>query len=127
MNTNLQTVFQKENIGPHLKGLSLLTNFYQNVVDSIQFKDDAVDAYYQGLNTAQLLNGLNMDNQSRQSLSQAFANIDFHIGRGYYFAPGMANKNVNGAFQVLEFDGATFIHKGVFHGDSLRIILSQNP
>ena len=121
------SVLQKEHIGPHLKGLSLLTHFYQPVIDSLQYNGDELDAYYRGYNTAKFLTSMDMENPSRQSLSRAIKHIDFHIGEGFYYSPESTNKKVNAAFQVLEFDGKGFIHQGVFHGDSLRLVIPQNP
>ncbi len=128
-NENWQNIstLQKENIGPHLQGLSILTNFYISEIDPLQYDGDEMDAYYRGLNTAKLLHSMNMENQSRQSLSQAIEQFDFHLGDGFYYAPASTNKNVNAAFQVLEFDGDGFVHRGVFQGDSLRLVIPQNP
>ncbi len=121
------SILQKENIGPHLDGLSILTNFYQPVMESIQYDGDALDAYYRGYNTAKLLTGINAENQSRQSFGQAIEQIEFHLGEGFYYAPESGNNKVNAAFQVLEFDGQSFVQMGVFQGDSLRIVIPQNP
>ena len=56
-NENWQNIstLQKENIGPHLKGLSIITNFYISEIDPLQYDGDEMDAYYRGLNTAKLL------------------------------------------------------------------------
>ncbi len=120
-------ILQKENIGPHLKGMSIITNFYKTTIDSIAYKGDMSDAYYQGFNTAQLLTQLNLEAQSRQSISQALQSIDFYSGEGFYYSPDQTNPHVNAAFQILQFDGRGFIHQGVFHGDSLRLVAPQNP
>jgi len=120
-------ILQKDNIGPHLKGLSLLTNFFHPTVDSIDYESDQLNAYYRGYNTAKILIALDLENQSRLSLNQSLKKIDFHIGEGFYYSPSVLNKQVNSAFQLLEFDGEGFIHKGVFQGDSIQLVLTQNP
>ena len=128
-NDNWQNIslLQKEHIGPHLKGLSLLTKFYQPVLDSLEYSGDQIDAYYSGFNTAKLLTSMDMKNQSRQTLGRAIEEIDFHSGEGFFYAPEPSNKKVNAAFQVLEFDGKGFVHRGVFQGDSLKLFFYQNP
>lgn len=120
-------ILQKDNIGPHLKGLSLLTNFFHHKVDSIDYEGDQLNAYYRGYNTAKILIAIDLENQSRQSLNQSLKNINFHVGEGFYYSPSVLNKQVNSAFQLLEFDGEGFIHQGVFQGDSLQLVLPQNP
>jgi len=120
-------ILQKENIGPHLKGMSIITNFYRPGIDSSAYEGENLYAYYRGFNTAKLLAQLNLESQTRQSVSQSLKSIDFYSGEGFYYSPDHSNPQVNAAFQILEFDGRGFIHHGVFHGDSLRLISTQNP
>ncbi|MBN4080957.1 penicillin-binding protein activator [Caldithrix abyssi] len=123
---NLQ-VMQKENIGPHLNGMSIITHFYRPVIDSSVYEGELLDSYYRGFNTAQLLTQLNLKTQTRQAFSQSLQSIDFYSGEGFYYSPDQSNPQLNAAFQILEFDGEGFIHHGVFHGDSLRLVSIQNP
>lgn len=120
------SVLQKENIGPYLVGLSLVTNFDQSISDSIEYNGKEVESYYQGYNIAKLLCTINLENPSRASLSLAIEEFDFYLGNGFYYAPADKRKRVNGAFQVLEFDGKKFLHNGTFIGDSLRLVTSHN-
>lgn len=122
-----QHVLQKDNIGPHLKGMSIITHFYQANADSTNYEGELANAYYRGFNTAHLLTQLNLATQTRQSISQSIQSIDFYSGNGFYYSPEKENPHVNAAFQILKFDGKGFIHQGVFHGDSLKLVSIQNP
>ena len=128
-NNNWQNlnILQKENIGPHLKGLSIVTNFNKQIIDLELYNGDQQYSFYNGYNTARLLTAINLENQSRKSLNEALQNLDFHRGMGFFYSPSLTNNQINSAFQILEFDGQGFKHRGVFNGDSLQIILSQNP
>ena len=120
-------VLQKENIGPHLKGMSIITHSFRSTIDSIVYEGEFYDAYFQGFNIAQLLTQLKLKKQTRQAISKSLQNIDFYSGNGFYYSPDKSNLNVNAAFQVIEFDGRGFIHEGVFHGDSLKLVSNQIP
>ncbi|MEA1882791.1 MAG: penicillin-binding protein activator [Candidatus Marinimicrobia bacterium] len=121
------SILQKENIGPHLKGMSIITNFYKATVDSLEYEGELLNTYYRGHNTAKLLTLLDLESQTRQSVSQSLESIDFYSGEGFYYSPDRSNPHINAAFQILEFDGRGFIHLGVIHGDSLRLVVAQNP
>ena len=73
------------------------------------------------------MTAINLENQSRKSLNEALQNLDFHRGIGFFYSPSLTNNQINSGFQILEFDGQGFKHQGVFKGDSLQIVLSQNP
>lgn len=128
-NNNWQNlnILQKENIGPHLKGLSIVTNFNMQIIDLELYNGDQQYSFYNGYNTARLLTAINLENQSRKSLNEALQNLDFHRGIGFFYSPSLTNNQINSAFQIIEFDGQGFKHQGVFKGDSLQIVLSQNP
>ena len=128
-NNNWQNIniLQKENIGPHLKGLSIITNFNQQIVDPELYDGDQQYSFYNGFNVARLLTTVDLEYQSRESLNMALQNLDFHKGVGFFYSPSVNNNQINAAFQILEFDGQRFNHQGVFRGDSLQIVLSQNP
>tara|TARA_B110000196_G_scaffold50637_1_gene41318 strand:- start:212 stop:1780 length:1569 start_codon:yes stop_codon:yes gene_type:complete len=128
-NNNWQNIniLQKENIGPHLKGLSIITNFNQQIVDPELYDGDQQYSFYNGFNVARLLTTVDLESQSRESLNMALQNLDFHKGVGFFYSPSVNNNQINAAFQILEFDGQRFNHQGVFRGDSLQIVLSQNP
>ena len=128
-NNNWQNlnILQKENIGPHIKGLSIITNFTQQNTDPELYNGDQQYSFYNGYNVAKLLTQVDIEDQSRELLNNALRNLDFHKGVGFFYSPSLSNKQINSAFQIIEFDGKGFKHQGVFRGDSLELILTQNP
>ncbi len=120
-------ILQKDNIGPHLKRLSIITNYFTSTLDTTKFEIDELDAYYHGYNTAQLLTQLSVDSPSRKSMTQSLKSVEFYSGEGFYYSPDHLNPHVNSAFQVIHFNGNDFIPEGVLYNDSLHIVLSQNP
>ena len=119
-------ILKKENIGPHLKGLSIVTNFYKVSNDTIDYNSELLKSYYRGYNIAQLLLKLSVEENNRRGLYQSLIKKNFINGEGFFFAPSLINKNINSVSQILEFDGATFLNRGIMHSDSLHIISSQN-
>ena len=128
-NNNWQNlnILQKENIGPHIKGLSIITNFTQQNTEPELYNGNQQYSFYNGYNVAKLLTQVDIEDQSRELLNNALRNLDFHKGVGFFYSPSLSNKQINSAFQIIEFDGKGFKHQGVFRGDSLELILTQNP
>ena len=128
-NNNWQNlnILQKENIGPHIKGLSIITNFTQQNTDPELYNGNQQYSFYNGYNVAKLLTQVDIEDQSRELLNNALRNLDFYKGVGFFYSPSLSNKQINSAFQIIEFDGKGFKHQGVFRGDSLELILTQNP
>ena len=128
-NNNWQNlnILLKENIGPHIKGLSIITNFTQQNTDPELYNGNQQYSFYNGYNVAKLLTQVDIEDQSRELLNNALRNLDFHKGVGFFYSPSLSNKQINSAFQIIEFDGKGFKHQGVFRGDSLELILTQNP
>jgi len=50
----------------------------------------------------------------------------FH-DEGFNYYPSPSNKNVNSAFQLIDFNGKDFVRSGVLTIDSLNIVKVQNP
>ena len=128
-NNNWQNlnILLKENIGPHIKGLSIITNFTQQNTDPELYNGNQQYSFYNGYNVAKLLTQVDIEDQSRELLNNALRNLDFHKGVGFFYSPSLSNKQINSAFQIIVFDGKGFKHQGVFRGDSLELILTQNP
>tara|TARA_B110000196_G_scaffold173395_1_gene148823 strand:- start:2028 stop:3188 length:1161 start_codon:yes stop_codon:yes gene_type:complete len=122
-----QKILQKDNIGPYLKDLSIITTFYASPFDSTGFDGELRIAYYRGYNTANMLTQLHLKSQSRKSMSQSLKSVDLYSGQGYNYSPDPSNLHVNAAFQILEFNGNDLIPKGVFYGDSLHLVPLQYP
>ena len=118
-------ILKKENIGPHLKGLTIISDFYNASNDSIDYDSKLYNAYHRGFNTARLLISLNMKDTKRNTLLKSLENNEYQVGKGYYYLPSVNNNKINSASQVLEFDGNRFLHKGIFIRDSLNTIFNH--
>ncbi len=127
-NSNWQDlkILKKENIGPHLKGLSILTNFHIPANDTVDYNSELQRSYFRGYNTAQLLLKLSIKENNRNGLYDSLIGENFINGEGFFFVPSSINKNVNSASQILEFNGTSFLSKGLFHSDSLHNISLEN-
>ena len=118
-------ILKKENIGPHLNGLSIISDFYNTSIDSVNYNSKLNNAYYRGFNSARLLTSLNIQDAKRSTLVETLSNIKGPVNQGYYYSPSPNNNKINSASQLFEFDGKEFIHKGIFIGDSLLTIINQ--
>ena len=118
-------ILKKENIGPHLNGLSIISDFYNTSNDSANYDSKLNNAYYRGFNSARLLTSLNIQDAKRSTLVETLSNIKGPVNQGYYYSPSPNNNKINSASQLFEFDGKEFIHKGIFIGDSLLTIINQ--
>ena len=118
-------ILKKENIGPHLNGLSIISDFYNTSNDSVNYNSKLNNAYYRGFNSARLLTSLNIQDAKRSTLVETLSNIKGPVNQGYYYSPSPNNNKINSASQLFEFDGKEFIHKGIFIGDSLLTIINQ--
>ena len=118
-------ILKKENIGPHLNGLSIISDFYNTSIDSVNYNLKLNNAYYRGFNSARLLTSLNIQDAKRSTLVETLSNIKGPVNQGYYYSPSPNNNKINSASQLFEFDGKEFIHKGIFIGDSLQTIINQ--
>ena len=127
-NSNWQDlkVLKKENIGPHLKGLSILTDFYKPANDTVDYNSELQRSYFRGYNTAQLLLKLSIKENNRNGLYNSLIGENFINGEGFFFVPSSINKNVNSSSQILEFNGTSFLSKGLFHSDSLHNTSLEN-
>ena len=121
------TILQKDNIAPHLKGMSIITNFYIENTDSSDQNNDYFFEFYLGYNTAKLLTTLTLENQSRKEIYSSLKKLDIYSGIGFYYSPSTENEHINSSFQLLEFTGRDFSHLGFFKSDSLRLIERDNP
>ena len=117
-------ILKKENIGPHLNGLSIIADFFNTSNDTINYNTKQNNAYNRGFNTARLLTILNIKDATRETLAESLSIFNGPVSDGYYYSTYNNNK-VNVASQLLEFDGNVFIHKGIFISDSLLTIINQ--
>ena len=64
-----------------------------------------------------------LSNDHEDSLKE----IDMFHDEGFNYYPSPSNKNVNSAFQLIDFNGKDFVRSGVLTIDSLNIVKVQNP
>ena len=119
-------ILTKENIGPHLKGMSIVSSTIMPQIDSLTIESKELDEYQNGFNTSRLLTSINLSEISRTSLKKSLSEIVFN-DKGYSYIPSKVNKNVNSAFQLISFNGKKFIKEGVISIDTLSIVKLQNP
>ena len=119
-------ILTKENIGPHLKGMSIVSSAILPQLDSLTIESKELDDYQNGFNTSRLLTSINLSEISRTSLKKSLSEIVLN-DKGYSYIPSKVNKNVNSAFQLIGFNGKKFIKEGVISIDTLSIVKLQNP
>ena len=119
-------ILTKENIGPHLKGMSIISSAILPQLDSLTIESNELDDYQNGFNTSRLLTSINLSEISRTSLKKSLSEIVFN-DKGYSYIPSKVNKNMNSAFQLIGFNGKKFIKEGVISIDTLTIVKLQNP
>ena len=119
-------ILTKENIGPHLKGMSIVSSTILPHLDSLTIESKELDDYQNGFNTSRLLTSINLSEISRTSLKKSLSEIVFN-DEGYSYIPSKVNKNMNSAFQLIGFNGKKFIKEGVISIDTLSIVKLQNP
>ena len=119
-------ILTKENIGPHLKGMSIISSAILPQLDSLTIESKELDDYQNGFNTSRLLTSINLSEISRTSLKKSLSEIVFN-DKGYSYIPSKVNKNMNSAFQLIGFNGKKFIKEGVISIDTLSIVKLQNP
>ena len=69
---------------------------------------------------------LSIKENNRNGLYDSLIGENFINGEGFFFVPSSINKNVNSASQILEFNGTSFLSKGLFHSDSLHNTSLEN-
>ena len=119
-------ILTQENIGPHLKGMSIVSSAILPQLDSLTIESNELDDYQNGFNTSRLLTSINLSEISRTSLKKSLSEIVFN-DKGYSYIPSKVNKNMNSAFQLIGFNGKKFIKEGVISIDTLTIVKLQNP
>ena len=119
-------ILTKENIGPHLKGMSFISSTAIPQSDSLAIELKKLDDYHNGYNTSKLLTSINLSEISRTALNKSLSEIIF-TDKGYSYIPSKVNKNVNSAFQLIGFNGKDFVKEGIISIDTLSIVNLQNP
>ena len=119
-------ILSKENIGPHLKGMTIISSDFIPNVDSIMIDPKKLNDFQSGYNASKLLTSIDLTEISRTALNKSLRKAIFN-DEGYSYIPSSINKNVNSAFQLIGFNGKDFVKEGVVSQDSLSIVKLQNP
>ena len=119
-------ILSKENIGPHLKGMTIISSDFISNVDSIMIDPKKLNDFQSGYNASKLLTSIDLTEISRTALNESLRKAIFN-DEGYSYIPSSINKNVNSAFQLIGFNGKDFVKEGVVSLDSLSIVKLQNP
>lgn len=120
-------IINQENIGPHVKGLSIITNYFvaqMDIIDNIPVENDR---YYTGYDLANFIMALNPGQKSRMEISKNLSELNHFRGISQYYSSNIDNPNLNVSLQILEYNGSQFLQQGYFQGDSLRLIPKNTP
>ncbi len=119
-------ILTKENIGPHLRGMSIIASTFLSMSDSATMDTYKSTQFQSGYNASKLLTSINLSEISRTELAKSLSDIIFN-DKGYSYIPSKANKNINSAFQLIGFNGKAFIKEGVVSLDTLSFVNTVNP
>lgn len=119
-------ILTKENIGPHLRGMSIISSTFSSNSDSARIDPLKLTDFQSGYNASKLLTSINLSEISRVELTKSLRGIIFNDS-GYSFIPSKVNKNINSAFQLIGFNGKAFIKEGVVSIDTLSFENAVNP
>ena len=119
-------ILTKENIGPHLRGMSIISSTFSSNLDSARIDPLKLTDFQSGYNASKLLTSINLSEISRVELTKSLRGKIFNDS-GYSFIPSKVNKNINSAFQLIGFNGKAFIKEGVVSIDTLSFVNVVNP
>ncbi|MEE8436854.1 MAG: penicillin-binding protein activator, partial [Candidatus Neomarinimicrobiota bacterium] len=120
-------IINQENIGPHVKGLSIITNYFVPPMDIIDDIPAENDSYYKGYDLAGFIMALNPGLKTRMEITKNLSELDHFSGISQYYSSNIDNPNLNVSLQILEYNGAQFLQQGYFQGDSLHLIPQYTP
>ncbi|MFQ6612214.1 MAG: penicillin-binding protein activator [Fidelibacterota bacterium] len=120
-------ILTKENIGPHINGLSIITNRFVTSADSFDTGENSSELFYQGYDVAKLLLSLPLDSPSRKAVAMALEKTDNFHGISQFYSTTENSLNVNVALRVVEFNGQQLFQRGIFQGDSLTFVPIGTP
>ncbi len=120
-------ILTKENIGPHLKGMSIISGLFNSISDSINIYHNNLVEYQMGYYSSKLLTNIEMNEMSRAAFNKSLREIGMYNDEGFNYYPSITNNNINSAFQLINFNGNDLIKSGVLTVDSLITVSLQNP
>lgn len=103
-------ILNKENIGPHFKGLTVISNYNHCQIDQLNnnFEEKHNEYFYQGIDAYNLLiEAISKSDNSNESIKDALSSIkDFKGIYGTYDFSERGNVNTN--LNIVRFDGYSF-------------------
>ena len=120
-------ILTKENIGPHLRGMSIISNLYIADIDTFEISFENYYQYQLGNLTSKFLTSLSLNDMSRSSFKNSLQEIEMYEGKGFNYYPLESNNKINSAFQLINFNGNSFQKAGVLAMDTLMVVQKTNP
>ena len=120
-------ILTKENIGPHLRGMSIISNLYITDIDTFEISFENYYQYQLGNLTSEFLTSLSLNDMSRSSFKNSLQEIEMYEGKGFNYYPLESNNKINSAFQLINFNGNSFQKAGVLAMDTLMVVQKTNP
>ena len=120
-------ILTKENIGPHLRGMSIISNLYITDIDTFEISFENYYQYQLGNLTSEFLTSLSLNDMSRSSFKNSLQEIEMYEGKGFNYYPLESNNKINSAFQLINFNGNSFQKAGVLALDTLIVVQKTNP
>tara|TARA_B100002051_G_scaffold57500_1_gene53177 strand:- start:579 stop:2453 length:1875 start_codon:yes stop_codon:yes gene_type:complete len=120
-------ILTKENIGPHVRGMSIISNLYITDIDTFEISFENYYQYQLGNLTSEFLTSLSLNDMSRSSFKNSLQEIEMYEGKGFNYYPLESNNKINSAFQLINFNGNSFQKAGVLAMDTLMVVQKTNP
>jgi len=120
-------IINQENVGPHIIGLSIISNYFIANMDSFEFIPVENDQFYKGYDLASLIMAINPGDKTRSEISASLAELEHFQGISQYYSSNLKNPNLNVSLQVLDYNGSQLLQQGYFYGDSLRLTPINTP
>ncbi|MEC7854521.1 MAG: hypothetical protein VX924_04090, partial [Candidatus Neomarinimicrobiota bacterium] len=120
-------ILTKENIGPHVRGMSIISNLYITDIDTFEISFENYYQYQLGNLTSEFLTSLSLNDMSRSSFKNSLQEIEMYEGKGFNYYPLESNNKINSAFQLINFNGNSFQKAGVLSMDTLIVVQKINP
>ena len=120
-------ILTKENIGPHVRGMSIISNLYITDIDTFEISFENYYQYQLGNLTSEFLTSLSLNDMSRSSFKNSQQEIEMYEGKGFNYYPLESNNKINSAFQLINFNGNSFQKAGVLAMDTLMVVQKTNP
>ena len=120
-------VLNQDNVRPHIRGLSVITNYRRTTYDVADpFSDEL---FTSGYDCARLLLTVMSSTQlTREAVEKRLASVDEFRGVAHIYSfTSSTTPRLNTALQVLNYAAGQFVPVGYFIKDSLRVVQPATP